>query len=66
MKKYEVIDYEVRADPLAEPVASSTERLQKISNNSTTQPTCIVFGKQCHVEQLFLAFTRGWNRFGSD
>lgn len=28
MKKYEVIDYEVRANPVAEPVASSTERLR--------------------------------------
>jgi hypothetical protein len=28
MKKYEVIDYEVRADPVAEPVASSTEKFQ--------------------------------------
>lgn len=61
MTKYEVIEYEVRADPVAKPVASSTERFEP-----RNQPASYLFKRECHVEQFFLAFTRGWNRFGSD
>jgi hypothetical protein len=45
MVKYEVIDYEVSADPVAEPVASSTSLDGEVS--STRQRTCIVFETEC-------------------
>ena len=47
MVKYEVIDYEVSADPVAEPVASSTSLDGEVSSSSIRQRTCIVFEIEC-------------------